>query len=159
MQQEVQRLAAQGWMHPLATLLPQGQAFPAAVPGLISDLQSRLRIDPAVLDNTEASLAAVDAAIHKLRRARRRLLTPEVFGPLIAYVGEVIRHTTGGQWEMRLAADGKTWEPWIVDRAGRSYAPFMIFKELNEHGRSSSLSGFVGGTLRSHLLSSEFPPS
>ena len=85
----------------------------------------------------------------KVEKALRRLspeqlLTPEVFAPLTAYVGEVLRNKTNGRWEMRRATDTeRTWEPWIVDPSGRAYAPFGIYKELLENGRSSSLRAFV----------------
>ena len=73
-----------------------------------------------------------------------RMLDPDVFAALTAYVGEVIRDATKGRWEMRRASDSeKTWEPWIVDPSGRSYAPFNIYKELLEYGRSASLRVFV----------------
>jgi hypothetical protein len=122
--------------------LPQGQAFAEQVPQLISGLPAHLKLDAARLDGTEASLDAVDKALRRM--SHQRMLNPQVWAALTAYVGEVIRKATNGRWEMRRASDSeKTWEPWIVAPSGRSYAPFKIYKELLEYGRSASLRVFV----------------
>jgi hypothetical protein len=126
--------------------LPGGQSFAEQVPELVRQLATRLKIEPAQLDGTEGSLDKVDNGLRRLRR--QEILTPEVFGSLTAYVGEVIRNATHGGWEMRRGSDvERTWEPWIVDSSGRSCAPFSIYKELFERGRSASLRGWVAGTL------------
>jgi hypothetical protein len=104
-------------------------------------LPSCVAISPEALDGSGASLKALDRAVRTV--AWERLLTGEIQGPLIAYIGEVIRRHTGGAWEMRLADDGKTWEPWIEDSAGRRYAPFMFAKELSEYGPKASTQAFV----------------
>ena len=130
----------------IAADLPQGRAFADQVPELIGKLAILLNIDAAQLDRSEVSLENVDKALRRLRP--QQLLTPEVFAPLTAYVGEVIRGATGGSWEMRRGPDpGQSWEPWIVDPAGRSCAPFLIYKELLEYRKSASLRGWVVGTL------------
>jgi hypothetical protein len=122
--------------------LPQGHAFAEQVPQLISGLPAHLKLDAARLDGTEASLDAVDKALRRM--SHQRMLNPQVWAALTAYVGEVIRKATNGRWEMRRASDSeKTWEPWIVAPSGRSYAPFKIYKELLEYGRSASLRVFV----------------
>jgi hypothetical protein len=61
----------------------------------------------------------------------------------------MIRRATNGRWEMRRRLDSEeTWEPWILDQSGRSYAPFKIYKELLEYGHSGSLRVFVACELR-----------
>jgi len=113
---------------------------------LEGQLAELLKIEPADFDGSEASLDQVDKGLRQLRH--QKLLSPKVFGPLVAYVGEVIRNRTQGRWEMRRGADvDRTWEPWIVDPSGRSCPPFAIYKELLEYGRSASLRGWVAGTL------------
>ncbi len=122
--------------------LPHGQAFAEQVPQLVRLLPAKLNLGAAQLDGTEASLDAVDTALHRMRH--RKMLRPDVFAALTAYVGEVIRNVTKGRWEMRRGSDfEQTWEPWIVDTSGRIYAPFNIYKELLEYGRSGSLRVFV----------------
>lgn len=122
--------------------LPQGEDFVEQVPQLVAKLPRLLKLNSADLDGSESSLDKVDKALRRLRP--QQLLTPEVFGPLTAYVGEVLRNKTKGRWEMRRATDAdRTWEPWIVDSSGLSYAPFGIYKELLEYGRSASLRAFV----------------
>lgn len=141
---EVER---QSPVSPFRKLLPQGATFPEQVPKLVRDLPAHLGLDAAELNGSEASLGKIDQVLWRLGTSRifSRILTPEVFAPLTAYVGEVIRSATGGRWEMRCGSDGETWEPWIVDPTGRYYAPFAIFKELHEHGKSASIRGFVRG--------------
>lgn len=126
--------------------LPQGEKFAEQVPELVHKLATLLKVELALLDRTEVSLDEVDKGLRRLRP--QKILTPEVFAPLTAYVGEVIRNATQGQWEMRRGSDAdQTWEPWIVDPSGRSCAPFGIYKDLLEYGRSASLRGWVAGTL------------
>lgn len=121
---------------------PQGEGFVEQVPQLVVQLSGLLKLDATDLDGSESSLDKVDKALRRLRP--QQLLTPEIFAPLTAYVGEVLRNKTKGQWEMRRGTDAdRTWEPWIVDPSGRAYAPFGIYKELLEYGRSASLRAFV----------------
>jgi hypothetical protein len=138
---EVEREASRGPQSPCREF-PQGRAFAEQVPELVRGLHRQLKIDADQLDGTEASLDTVDRALRRM--SHRQMLHPAVFAALTAYVGEVIRNTTKGRWEMRRAADSeKTWEPWVVDPSGRSYAPFKIYKELLEYGRSGSMRVFV----------------
>jgi hypothetical protein len=128
--------------NPLTELVPQGETFAGEVPNLIAALAKRLRLDPGALDMTEGSLDAVDRALRKMS-ARRILTSSEVFAPLTAYLGEVIRQAIDGRWEMRQDAYDRTWIPWIVDSAGWSSSPVRIHKEFLEHGRSASTRVFV----------------
>lgn len=126
--------------------LPQGQRFAEQVPELVHQLAMLLGIEPVQLDGSELSLDKVEKALRRLRP--QNILTPEVFAPLTAYVGEVIRNATHGKWEMRLGSDvDRTWEPWIIDPSGRSCAPFSIYKDLLEVGSRVGLRGWVAGTL------------
>ena len=63
-------------------------------------------------------------------------------------MGEAVRGITGGEWTAVLAIDGKTWEPWVVEPDGRQHPVFnLVFKELHEWGRASSIRGVVAGRL------------
>lgn len=138
---ELERQARQGPVS-ICRDLHQGRAFAEQVPQLVRRLPTQLNIDASQLDGTEASLDKVDEALRRIRP--QRFLRPEVFASLTAYVGEVICNATKGRWEMRQGSDPEnTWEPWVVDPSGRTYAPFKIYKELLEYGRSGSLRVFV----------------
>jgi len=138
-------------VHLLSGRLPQGKEFVTEVPKLIDQLAMNLGIPRNELDKSEGSLDIVDKAIKRI--GRRKSMKPEVFAPLVAYVGEVIRQAVGGEWELRLAADGETWEPWIVRQNSRDHPPFaIVFRELYEGGKSASIRGAVHGQIRSHLL-------
>jgi len=129
----------------LHELLPQGFAFAEAVSNLIESLPARLKIDHDILDLSERSLAAIDLAIADMSPSE--VLTAEIFAPLVAYVGEVIRKETGGRWQMRRDSYDNEWVPWIVNDAGASYAPVRIYKEFLELGSAASMRAFVDGTI------------
>jgi hypothetical protein len=156
MLEEGERRAARG-PESICHDFPQGQAFAEQVPQLVRQLGTELKIDPARLDGSEKSLDAVDKALWRMKP--ERALSVEVFAPLTAYVGEVIRKATNGRWEMRQASDAdKTWEPWIVDPSGRSCPPFLIYKELSDE-TPPSVRGWVSGTLASWQLRPTQPAS
>jgi hypothetical protein len=131
--------------HVLAGQLPQGEGFPADVPRLIDELATTFGLPRDKLDNTIESLTLVDRAVR--RRGPTRCMEPDIYPLLIAYVGEVMRQRTGGEWRMKLAQDGETWEPWIV--AGQeTFNPFMVvYRELDEGG-NGSIAGATRGELR-----------
>ena len=143
--EEAEREARRG-PKSICSELDQGQDFAEQVPELVRQLATLLKIDPGQLDGSEASLVKVDEGLRRLQP--QKILTPEVFAMLTAYVGEVIRNATQGRWEMRRRSDAnRAWEPWIVDPSGRSCAPFAIYKDLLEYGSSANLRGWVAGTL------------
>ena len=157
MMAEGERRAARG-PESLCHDFPQGQAFAEQVPQLVRQLAKELKIDPAQLDGSEKSLDKVDKALWRMDT--ERALSTDVFAPLTAYVGEVLRKATQGRWEMRQASDAdKTWEPWIVDPSGRSCPPFLIYKEIMENEKSASVRGWVAGTLATWQLRPAQPGS
>jgi hypothetical protein len=96
MAQEAARQRAEGLPNPCRTLLPPIDDFLRDVEAHASSLGKRLRIPDAVLDGTEASLDAVDKALVRIPWSRRQV--PDLVTPLVAYVGEVLRKASGGQW-------------------------------------------------------------
>lgn len=121
---------------PFGVLLPQGRDFPAQAPELAAELGLPVLTGLAGLDDI-VRRAGADAC--------RR---PPMFARLVAYAGETIIAAVGGGWQMRLASDGATWEPWVVDAGGGNHAPFgLVYKELAEWGAESSLTGVVAGNL------------
>ena len=132
----LREVAARTPTSPFGTLLPQGRDFPAHASQLAAELDL-----PAL-----TGLSQLDDVVRRLgvRACRER----PVFGQLVAFVGETIIAARGGGWQMRLGADGTTWEPWVVDAEGRSHAPFgLVYKELAEWGSQASLTGAVAGHL------------
>ena len=176
--QSLESLRNQPPVHLLQGRLPQGRNSINQVPELIDGLAVKLDISLQQLDKSEKSLQAVDRAVK--RKGQDECLEAEIFAPLVAYVGEVIRQETNGRWEMRAAEDSdsreiimqkvdnhweevrvgeiragenpEVWEPWIIDEQGRSYSAFtVIYDELYESPQCR-IHGGVGGQLRSHLL-------
>jgi hypothetical protein len=129
-------VAASQPVSPFGALLPQGRDFPAHASQLAAELGL-----PVL-----TGLPELDDAVRRL--GVRACRTPPAFGRLVAYVGETIIAARGGGWQMRLGADGTTWEPWVVDGDGGSHAPFgLVYQELAEWGPEASLTGVVAGHL------------
>jgi hypothetical protein len=82
---------------PAQELLPPIDDFLRDVEAHARSLGPRLRIPDEVLDFTPASLDAVDKALKRIPWAKRQV--PDLVTPLVAYLGEVVRRATGGQWE------------------------------------------------------------
>lgn len=130
------QVAARKPVSAFGALLPQGKDFPAHAALLAAELELSVLTGLPKLDDVVRRLGVL---------ACRK---PPVFGQLVAYVGETIIAARGGGWHMRLGADGTTWEPWVVDAAGGSHAPFgLVYKELAEWGPKASLTGAVAGHL------------
>jgi hypothetical protein len=125
---------AQTPVSPFGALLPQGTDFPG--PALAAEVG--LPIPDGVRE--------LDDVVRRIGPAK--CLRPPVFAQLVAYAGETIIAVRGGAWETRLASDGTAWEPWVIDGERREHAPFgVVYKELAEWGRGSSLSGALSASL------------
>jgi hypothetical protein len=122
---------------------------------LIDQLASDTGLDRSVLDGTEASLEHVERTFRR-KGGARSFLDEKKFPAVVAYVGEVIRHETGGHWKMEFAHG--VWEPWVIAADGRRFAPFGIACDQLELGRGGSIWGATRGRLRAHLLDGP-PPS
>ena len=149
MQRELRERQARGPVHVLQDLLPDGREFVRHLPELLTKLPLYLGLPESALDFSKESLQFVDDAITRL--GSDRVLRPDHFSALTAYVGEVIRVAVNGKWDMRLDDSGAVWEPWIVDPAGGAYAAFMFVRSLYED-EMPSLHGFVLGQLQSSRL-------
>ena len=99
---------------PAHTLLPPIDDFLRDVEAHAKSLGPRLRIPDEVLDGTPESLDAVDKALKRIPWAKRQV--PDLVTPLVAYLGEVIRKGTGGQWT-KIPATTRTREVSIYDPA------------------------------------------
>lgn len=126
----LEQLQHQEPMQILNERLPQGQDFARIAPGLVEQLARELDIPVELLDRSRSSLELVDQAVHK--KERDECLAPEVFAPLVAYLGEVIKSNTDAQWDMRLASNGITWEPWLVSSSRSFPIASMVYDELSE---------------------------
>ncbi len=126
----LEQLGQQEPAHVLSERLPQGADFARIAPNLVEQLSRRLNIPIERLDWSRASLELIDQAIHQ--KERDECLDPEGFAPLVAYLGEVIKRSTDAQWEMHLASDRTTWEPWLVS-SNRSFPiASLVYDELSE---------------------------
>ena len=126
----LEHLQHQEAVHILQERLPQGQDFVRSIPSLVEQLSRKLHMPIERLDKSRVSLELVDQVIRQ--KERDECLSPEVFPPLVAYVGEVVRSSTNLDWEMRLASNGATWEPWLVSPNQSFSIASMIYDELSE---------------------------
>ena len=134
--ESIEALRNQEPVHLLHERLPQGQNFPNEVPNLIEELAVKLSIPVEQLDKSKDSLKKVDQAVRRKRPSK--CLEAEIFAPLVAYVGEVIRQQAGGHWEMRANYYGDVWEPWLIDAQDRCIPIFSsVYDELYEEARCS----------------------
>jgi hypothetical protein len=95
-EREIETARAEGITDPSRNLLPPIEDFLRDVEAHAKSLGTRLRLADGVLDGTEASLDAVDKAMKRIPWAKRQV--PDLVTPLVAYVGEVLRRGSGGQW-------------------------------------------------------------
>jgi|GEM_PF-2982703 len=115
----------------LTYMLPQGKNFVVQVPQLVDELAKQLRFPREELDNSMRSLVKVERIVKRL--GCKKCQQPQIFAPLVAYAGEILKQEMDGRWTLRLCDDNKDWEPWIIDSHSNPHPPFiLIFKELLE---------------------------
>jgi hypothetical protein len=101
-----------GVFDPAKELLPPLADFIRDVDKHAKSLGKVLRIPDEALDRSVESLDLVDKALLRVRLAKR--MTPEVFTPVTAYLGEVMRLVCDGRWGTLPAAIKKkqpTYDP------------------------------------------------
>jgi hypothetical protein len=138
--------------HLLADLIPDARIFVNEIDRWLSRLEELVpRAGNILFPPDKSRIIGLDEVVNEL--GADRCLSPDVFPALCAYAGEIMRQATNGRWEARLGADGKTWEPWIVDDH-RSYNPFVIlWDELTEQSdEDRSFASAIAGELESHKL-------
>jgi hypothetical protein len=130
--------------HVLEGRLPQGQSFPDHLDELVSRLAELAGLQIEDLDYSVDSLDLLDEQIKKRIAPDKRLGAP-IFPCLVAYLGEVVRQSVSGVWEMRHAAHADIWEPWVRSPDGREFAPFVCVHDqiLNHIDESARLSRAV----------------
>lgn len=110
-------------------------AYVAALPGLLG-------ISSKLLDGSVDSLAYVDTALASMTLAKRRRLLANI----VAYVGEVLRHASGGEWQLTRA--GSVSEPAIVERRlGTVALAVLVLDALPLAKEGSALHGIVQAQL------------
>ena len=117
--------------HILEDVLPEPEVFEAQIPMLLRELPARLGIPRESIDMSYKCLNLVGKAVRKLGGSR--CIEPDIFAPLIAYAGEMIRSRTEGHWCWFIDPDGQLYEPFIQDTEGYYYNPWLrLFDELLE---------------------------
>ena len=120
----------------------------------VSELVERL---PDVLEQAEFSCDYSVASVETIDRILRAQEPdsslnpddPDVMLPMWAYIGEVTRRQTGGQWKMMRRESGEPLEPMVADRAGkRGVGVAGLYKELLEYSEDGSLAGVVEEAIR-----------
>jgi hypothetical protein len=127
---------------PCLTLLPPVADFIRDVEAHAKSLGPRIGVAADVLDGTPESLDAVDKALKKIPWAKRQV--PDLVTPLVAYLGEVMRKGTGGQWSTS-TAPGHENEPMITTRSGGLFQPFAsVYLPMVEPSRRIPLRSSPG---------------
>jgi len=126
-------LAGSRPQHLLKGRFPEGNTFIHRIPELLNRLAEKLGLRAEDLDRSWQSLDLIDRIVRD-RFSPAERVEAELFVPLFAYLGEVIRKTDGGEWEMRLVDDQGIWEPWVITTAGEGYMPFRdVYKQMYDH--------------------------
>ena len=141
--------------HMLRGLFSYGKDFPARSKSLAERFVAEIAacIEQAIDGTSMESLRFLDRYVSL--SGAEKLLQPEPFAGLLAYVGEALMRNHSMQWRM-VNVDGDLWEPWLVDDAGNRYAIFAaLYKELYEYRKGrSSLYGVVVGEVQKRKLMS-----
>ena len=146
---EAEAETAKGPVDPTKTLLPPLAEFLRDPEALAKGLGKAIRVPDEALDRSLESLDVAYKAFLRVRNPKRK--TPEVVGPLTAYVGEVMRRTCDGTWTS-MSMRGHENEPMIRARDGGLFQPFaVVLVEMTEHGSRGSLTGAVAGALARYV--------
>lgn len=126
----------------------QEDSFINEIPHLLLTLPLKLDIPIGEIDLTANSLNKLDEAIR--RKGRRECLQERIYRSLVAYVGEVIRLTVGGQWELKRSSEyNQNFEgAWIVTLSGRAESPHQILYEQLYEGHTCYVAAKVEGAIR-----------
>ncbi|MGB2923755.1 MAG: hypothetical protein WBB82_00465 [Limnothrix sp.] len=126
--------------HILEGKLPHSQQFGEVSSELAKTLYLQLNLAAIQLDNSVESLRTVDHAIQKIGQSH--CLSPHVFEPLLAYLGEVVKKQEQiVHWEMQasISPDEKEiWEPWLVVHQKRTPIFIGLYDELYESRKAST---------------------
>jgi hypothetical protein len=131
-----------GFPDPSLALLPPVADFLRDVEAHAKKLGPRIGVAEEALDFTPESLDAVDKALKRIPWAKRQV--PDLVTPLVAYLGEVMRKTTGGQWSTS-QSPGHENEPMITTRGGGLFQPFAsVYLPMVEPSRRIPLRSSPG---------------
>jgi hypothetical protein len=134
-----------GAVDPSLDLLPPIADFLRDVEAHSKKLGPRIGVADEALDFTAESLDAVDKALKKIPWAKRQV--PDLVTPLVAYVGEVMRRASGGEWSTS-SARGHENEPMVTAGNGRLFQPFaLVFIPMIEPSKRIPLRSAVDTTL------------
>ncbi|MBI1765036.1 MAG: hypothetical protein HYR56_26800 [Acidobacteria bacterium] len=113
--------------HALEGLIPDGNAFIAAVPQLVARLEKRLRTGR--LDYSRASLRKLDSFVAAYRRNHLSSETDAgLFQELTAYYGETLRRALNAEWQVLNERVGKT--PYVHAEPNLRYTPTGAVRSL-----------------------------
>jgi len=125
--------------HILEDAFSMGPEFVKQIPQLVTKLSELTEVPLKKLDYSLESLKKLDKKVFRKRNNPPFYMTGR-FEPLLAYFGEVLRKEIGGDWDMRLGSDGKTWEPWLVKTTRGEIKPYeLLWRELCDTPQPGSL--------------------
>src|SRR5271156_3677742 len=142
MHREFAEHAAKARVPPAVTPLPPAADFIPDAEAHAKSLGPRIGVADEALDGTPEILDAVDRALKKIPWAKRQV--PDLVTPLVAYLGEVMRKSTGGQWSTSTAR-GHENEPMVPPRSGGLFQPFTsVYLPMVEPSRRIPLRSSPG---------------
>src|SRR5262245_26640628 len=100
--------------------VPGGQDFVSHIASLVENLSNLLGWDGTQLDYSAESVERLEKIVRDKFPPPARIRR-EVFWPVLAYVGEVIRRRGDGQWQMHPVVESDTgvlWNPLVVLASG-----------------------------------------
>lgn len=116
-----------------------GQKFPEKTDSLIKQLLLKLQIQYVPLD--EKLLKEIDKAILVLPNPH--LFKEEYFLNFIAIVGETLIRKHNISWQMEMAADRMTWNPYLIIRNQRVQFFVYLYEDVFLKENSSTNSPFL----------------
>jgi len=124
-----------------AALLGLDDSFLERIDKLVKNVPAVLKTPRLRCDYSVKSVETIDRALRRLEY--RALIEPEVVLPLWAYLGEVIRRETGGEWRMLPEQTGERPQPVVTNISRRHIGVCAFFKELHEFSEGGSLTSVV----------------
>jgi hypothetical protein len=109
-----------------------GEDFLSKVPALLDRCRTWVEDNDGRFELSLEGLAAMDVICERL--GRKSCLEPELYPMLVAVVGEVMRRSKNGWWQVRTPDDAPgIHEVWIADALGWKWdAGWELFKAMDE---------------------------
>lgn len=120
---------------------PLGDQFLEQIPDLIQALPVMLNIREEQCDFSIESLTVIENAVRKL--GRQHVLEPDIFQPLLAYLGTLVAKQTNGYLKMVQSVRGD-WHPHIIIPPNiESRVLIYLFRQLSKYPSEPAIDEFM----------------